>query len=178
MRSKIIIFLSIVLMISCSKPEPRKPIVRKTSSFMTESVERNKALNKIEEESLKLKMDKDTLHEYISSEHGFWYFYNKKNTSDGDLPVIGDEVIFSYEIKDLNGTVLYSKEELGEKHYLIDREELITGLQEGIKLMKKDEVISFLFPFYKAFGYTGNERIKPNQSLIYTVHLKEINHKN
>ena len=34
--------------ISCSNPEARKPIVRKTSSFMSESIERNKMLNKAE----------------------------------------------------------------------------------------------------------------------------------
>ena len=66
-------------------------------------------------------------------------------------------------------------EELGTKSYLVDKEELITGLQDGIKLMKEGETISFLFPSYKAFGYTGNDKVGPNEPLIYSVQLLKIN---
>jgi len=48
-RFKHIILLTLVLILSsCSKTEPRKPIVRKTGSFLDESVKRNKEVNKIE----------------------------------------------------------------------------------------------------------------------------------
>ena len=161
-------------MISCSKPEPRKPIVRKTSSFMSESVKRNKVLNKLEENILKLKIEKDSVNKYISSEFGFWYFYNKQDTISNRFPVKGDEVIFTYEIKSLQDSIIYSYEELGLKNYLVDKEELITGLEEGIKLMKKGEIVTFLFPSHKAYGYTGNEKVQSNEPLIYTVQLKEI----
>ncbi len=58
---------------------------------------------------------------------------------------------------------------------MVDKEELIAGLQDGFKLMKEGEVITFLFPSYKAYGYTGHDKIKPNQPLIYTVQLLKIN---
>lgn len=164
----------ILLALSCSKPEPRKPIIRKTSSFMHESIERNKVLNKLEDDMIRLKIEKDSLHSYINSQHGFWYFYIEKDTLSNKSPIPGEEVVFTYEIKDLKDSIIYSKEELGEKNYFIDKEELITGLQDGIKLMKEGETIVFLFPSYKAFGYTGFGRVKPNQPLIYTVQLKQI----
>ena len=41
--------------------------------------------------------------------------------------------------------------------------------------MKEGEVITFLFPSHKAYGYTGNDKIEPNQPLIYTVQLLKIN---
>ena len=141
---------------------------------MSESIKRNKALNKLEEEVLLLKMKKDSLNNYISSDHGFWYFYQVKDTINNKFPVKGDEVIFTHEIKDLRDSIIYTKEELGIKNYLVDKEELITGLQEGIKLMKEGEVVTFLFPSHIAFGYTGFEKIKPNQPLIYTVQLNKI----
>jgi len=166
------------LFISCSKPEPRKPIIRKTSSFMHESIERNKVLNKLEDDMILLKIKRDSLHNYVNSEHGFWFYYKEKDTLNNKYPVKGDEVSFTYEIKDLKDAVIYTKEDLGIKNYLIDKEELITGLQEGIKLMKKGEIVIFIFPSYKAFGYTGSDRIKPNMPLIYTVELNEIKTKN
>ena len=178
MNKKIIGILLLALVTSCSIPEPRKPVVRKTSSFMSESVERNKKLNNAEEELFRNRMERDSLHTYVNSEFGFWYYYKKKDTLNSKNVLAGDEVIFSYEIRSFNDSIIYSKEELGDRNYLVDKEELITGLQEGIKLMKEGEVVVFLFPSYKAYGYTGNERIGSNEPLIYSVHLKAINNKN
>lgn len=174
-----IIFLGIsILILSCAKPEARKPIVRKTSSFMSESVERNKVLNSFEKELFKNKMDNDSLNTYLNSEFGFWYTYHIKDSLAGRFPLKGDEIIYSYEISNFKDEIIYSNEEIGDKNYLVDKEELITGLQEGIKLMKEGEIVTFLFPSHMAFGYTGNERIQSNQPLIYKVHLKEIINKN
>lgn len=174
MKNKIIFLGISILIFSCAKPEARKPIVRKTSSFIGESVERNKALNSFEEEIIKNKMENDSIQDYINSEFGFWYTYNVKDSLNSKFPVKGDEVIYTYEIRDLTDEIIYSNEEIGDKSYLVDQEELITGLQEGIKLMNKGETITFLFPSHLAFGYTGNDRIESNQPLIYKVQLKEI----
>ncbi|MCA0932079.1 gliding motility-associated peptidyl-prolyl isomerase GldI [Lutimonas saemankumensis] len=170
----LIIFLGIV-MTSCSDSKARKPIVRKTSSFMSESIERNKLLNKAEQTVLIQKMESDSLNQYLNSEHGFWYYYEKQNPDETIFPSSGDEVFYTHEIKNLDGSILYSMEELGTRSYLIDKEELISGLQDGFKIMKEGEVITFLFPSYKAYGYLGNDRIEPNQPLIYTVELLKIN---
>ena len=145
---------------------------------MSESVKRNKELKNIEEEIFRLKMENDSINNYISSEYGFWYYYKEKDTMNNKFVTTGDEVIFSYEVRNLNDSIIYSKEELGDKNYLVDKEELITGLQEGIKLMKEGEVVVFLFPSYKAYGYTGDERIGTNEPLIYIVQLKKIINKN
>jgi len=161
--------------IGCSGPEARKPIVRKTSSFMRESIERNKALNQLENEMLQRKMALDSLRTYISSEHGFWYAYGKKDSLSSYQPNKGDEVFYRHEIRDLRDSVLYSFDELGLRSYLVDRQELITGLQQGIKLMREGEEVTFLFPSHMAYGYTGTDRIGPNAPLIYQVELIKIN---
>ncbi len=172
----IFIYLSVFLvLISCSKPEPRKPIVRKTGSFMEESVQRNKLLNKVEEDLLKYKMQMDSLREYINSKNGFWYYYQRRDSLKSQFPVKGDVVVYTYEIKNLQDSILYSKEEIGIRNHLVEKEELITGLQDGIKLIKEGEIVTFLFPSYKAYGYTGYDKIKPNEPLIYTVQIIKIN---
>lgn len=172
-------FLTILVvfsgLLSCSKPEARKPIVRKTSSFMSESIERNKLLNRAENAMLMQKMKSDSLHVYMNSEHGFWYYYEEAMPTETYTPKSGDEVFYSHEIKSLDELVLYKKEELGTKSYLVDKEELISGLQDGFKLMKEGERVTFLFPSHKAYGYTGKDKIQPNQPLIYSVQLLKIN---
>ena len=175
MKNNLFLFIVFFVIISCSKTEPRKPIVRKTSSFMEESVQRNKLLNKVEEDLLTYKMQTDSLHEYINSNNGFWYYFQHKDSLKSRFPVKGDEVVFTYEIKNLQDSILYTKEEIGIRNHLVDKEELITGLQDGIKLIKEGEIATFLFPSYKAYGYTGYERIKSNEPLIYTVQIIKIN---
>ncbi len=142
---------------------------------MSESIERNKILTKAENQLLQMKIEGDSLNSYLNSEQGFWYYYEKKDTLDAPVPETGDQVVFNYEVRDLAERVIYSEEELGPQSYLVDKEELISGLQDGLKLMKEGERVIFLFPSYKAYGYTGSERIEPNQPLIYKVDLIKVN---
>ena len=70
---------------------------------------------------------------------------------------------------------MYSKENLGIKKYIVDKEDFISGLQKGIKLMKIGETITFVIPSYSAFGITGDgNKIGVNQSIKSTVTLINI----
>ncbi len=82
--------------------------------------------------------------EYVSSADGFWYAYTTKNTTDTIHPKRGDIAYFDYEIKDLKGAIIYSKEELKPKTYYVDKEDIIIGLRNGIKLMKKNETANMI----------------------------------
>ena len=173
---KNIIYIFVFLVItSCSKSEPRKPIVRKTGSFLDESVKRNISINKLEENILKQKMQIDSLHTYINSEKGFWYYYQVMDSLDHVTPGNGDLTFFTYEVKNLKNEIIFSNNEIGKIQYLVGKQEMISGLHDGIQLMKAGEVVTFLFPSYKAYGYSGNERVKPNEPLIFTVELIKIN---
>jgi gliding motility-associated peptidyl-prolyl isomerase len=104
-------FVLIGLLLGCSQPEARKPVVRKTSSFMSESIERNKILTKAENQLIQKQMEGDSLHTYLNSEQGFWYYYEKKDSSDAPMPVTGDQIVFNYEVRDLADQVIFSEEE-------------------------------------------------------------------
>ena len=57
----------------------------------------------------------------------------------------------------------------------MDKQELFTGLREGLKLMKTGETVTFLFPSQKAYGYYGdNNKIGSNTPLICEVTVKSI----
>ena len=174
MKNKLIILLLLVFLVSCENPTPRKPVARKSSTFLKESIQRNKVINKLEEETFLQLMANDSTNHYISSANGFWYYYLSKDSTSTKLSDTGDEVFYNYEIKDINSNLLYTKDELGIRSYLVDKQELITGLQDGLKLMKEGETITFLFPSHKAYGYSGYKKIGINQPLIYTVTVNNI----
>jgi len=170
--------LVILVFLSCKSPEARKPISVKTASFIDASVERNKKLNAKEEASIeKFLTDKNI--DYIASQSGFWYYYNTKSYVDSlKTPSFGNIINFNYDVKSLNGNVIYSKEDIKTQSYAMDQEELFTGLREGLKLMKKGETVTFLFPSQKAFGYYGDEnKIGSNMPLVCEVTVNSISEK-
>lgn len=168
----------VLLFISCQQPQPRKPVINKSSSFMEESVSFNKSLIETEEAFFQKRIQQDSLRTYNTSSNGFWYTIDIKSENNY-FPKKGDQVLYSYEVFDVYKNIIYSEEEVGAQSYYVDEENLIEGLRNGIKLMNEGDVVTFLFPSHKVFGYLGDEnKIGINQSLIYKVKLNKIKKKN
>ncbi len=175
MKYKIIVLISLLAFVSCANPKPRKPITHTGRMDMSQSIAYNKKLFSLEKKAFLAIIEKDTVNQYVDSKQGYWYAYEEKNTQEAVTPVKGDEVVFTYDVKTINGAFIYTKEELGEKTYRIDQQDFMQGIQEGIKMMKVDEKIIFLLPSQKAYGYYGDEnKIGTNIPLIVSVTLLEI----
>ncbi|MDI1255198.1 MAG: gliding motility-associated peptidyl-prolyl isomerase GldI [Flavobacterium sp.] len=164
-----------ILLVSCSQQQARKPVSQSSGSFMKESVERNKKLVAGEEKDIQEVMNSDSSIVYIPSKKGYWYHYETQNNTNDTLhPKKGDIAYFDYEVKDLTGSVIYSEIELKPQVYRVDKENIMTGLRDGIKMMKKNEKVTFLFPSHVAYGFHGdNKQIGPNIPLIVTVTLND-----
>lgn len=179
MRSKALLYLVLACfaLASCKTPEARRPVQQSSGSFIKESAERNKALLKEEEALIADVMEANPNNDYLASESGFWYYYNKKDSLDLVKPEIGDIVTFTYDIKSLEGDAILSETETGIQTYKVDQsnQDLISGLRDAVKLMKVGETVTFLFPSYKAFGYYGIEnKLGTNVPVQSTVTLKSI----
>lgn len=178
-RNLAIILLLFISALSCKSPEARAPKSVNSGSFINESVERNKALNQKEITIIEAIIASQPENDYQTSGNGFWYYYNTKIENDSiGKPDFGDIVNFNYNLKDLNGTVIYTDEELKTQNYAMDQEELFTGLRQGLKLMHTGETVTFLFPSHKAYGYYGDEnKIGRNTPLICKVTVNSISKK-
>jgi gliding motility-associated peptidyl-prolyl isomerase len=164
-----------LLLIACKSPEARRPISSKSGSFIDASVERNIKLNEKEQAYIQKIMSENPEENYIASENGFWYYYNVKQADSLISPEFGDIVNFNYNIKTLSDDVIYTTEDLKTQTYIMDKQELFSGLREGLKLMKSGETVTFMFPSQKAFGYYGdNNRIGINVPLKCEVSVNTI----
>lgn len=169
--------LLLVFLISCKQQQARYPVVQKTGSHYNESVARNKQLVTKEEKIIQELIARDSSHNYVASDSGFWYYYSKKiaDSVNTTTPSFGDVAIFDYSISTLNDKTIYGQEELPTRQYTIDKEKLFSGLREGLKLMKAGETVTFLFPSYKAYGYYGDQKkIGSNMPIKTTVSLHKI----
>jgi len=177
MRHSLSFFILFIFLTGCAKVEPRRPLNPKPSTTVLQvTKEVYASLKEREEIKIKRLIQLDSSRSYIESQYGFWYTYLVQKKSDKSRPKIGDTVAFTYEISDLEGNLIYSKEALGLKKYVVDKEDFITAIQKGIKLMKEGETITFVIPFYNAFGVSGDfNKIGVNTSIKSTVTLIKIN---
>lgn len=168
-----IVFIALIVASSCKQhQEARRPISQASGSFMKRSVERNKKLITGEEGQIDSIIKSNPKIKYLASKKGYWYTYEIQNKLDTLTPKKGDVAFFDYEIKDLKGNVIYSELELRPQTYLVDKQNIMMGLRDGIKLMHKNEKVNFLFPSHMGFGYHGdNKKIGANQPLLCTVTL-------
>lgn len=178
MNRLVIIICVLFSIVSCKSPEARQPISAKSGSFIDQSVERNIDLNNRERAAFEARMANDSTTNYIASNSGFWYAYTTQVSDSLITPEFGDKVTFEYSIKDINNAVIYSEDDLKQQTYIMDKQELFTGLREGLKLMRTGETVTFLFPSQKAYGYYGDEnKIGTNVPLICDVTLLNIQQK-
>lgn len=170
--------LIILLLLACGGPEPRRPVEVRSGSFIRESVQRNKELLALEENLIKEIIARDSIHEYLVSASGFWYYYNHRNEEDPYKPEPGDLVRFQYNVLSLSNDTIYSTSELGTVDYLVDKEDrknLFPGLRNSLKLLREKETATFLYPSSLAFGYPGDsKRIGTNIPVKSTITLLQI----
>ena len=173
---RINLLVSLFLVIGCAKNEARRPINPKPSTtIFSETVNEARKLRIFEDKSIKNYIANDSTRNYIQSDSGFWYAYDLKLESDLRTPQPGDTIRFSYDLKTLQDSLFYGKEELGIVDYIVDKQDQITGIQRGVKLMKEGETMTFIFPSYTAFGSTGDgKKIGIYQSLKSTITLLNI----
>jgi len=172
------LFICLIIAVnSCKSPEARKPVQKRSGSFIEVSAERNKKLYEKEKASIQEIIQADTENDYLASDSGFWFYYNTKDSTSVIMPKYGDMITFTFDIKDFDGNLILSERENGLQNYKVDQsnQDLISGLRDGLKLMKEGETITFLFPSYKAYGYYGIEnKLGTNIPVISKVTLKSI----
>lgn len=170
----ILLFAVFITVLSCKQQQARMPISRSSGTFLKESAERNKKLIAGEEGKIDSIIKSNPKIKYFASKKGYWYHYITKNEQDTLRPKKGDIAQFDYEIMDMKGNVVYSEVELRPQTYLVDKQNILMGLRDGIKLMRKNEKVSFLFPSHMAYGYRGDtKRIKSNEPIICNVTLND-----
>ena len=170
------LFFVFLYFLSCSVPQARRPINPKPSAtIFQKNIAATKKIVELEEAEILKHIKNDSLNVYKISPNGFWYTYVHQIKEDLVTPKTGDIVKLTYDIRDLSDIILYSKETLGIKNYVVDKEDFISGIQKGIKLMKVGETIIFVIPSYNAFGISGDgNKIGINKTIKSKVTLLNI----
>lgn len=172
---KLVKYLFVIFFISCGSNEARRPVMVKTNTFLKESAQKNRLLLTQQEFVIDSIVKQDTLHTYLTSKDGFKYYYITQNKTTDYTPKFGDVVEFMYNVSDIYGNEIYSKEEKKKVIYHVDKEELFLGLRTAIKMLKEQEEAVFYFPSEIAFGYHGDKnRIGVNKPVVVQVQVIKV----
>ena len=92
----------------------------------------------------------------------------------GDTALIKtkDIVSMEYEVRLLDGEVIYSSKEFGQKVFVVGRGGVESGLEEALLHLHKGDVAEIILPSHLAFGLLGDgDRIPPKSALVYKVKI-------
>jgi FKBP-type peptidyl-prolyl cis-trans isomerase len=93
----------------------------------------------------------------------------------GPLVQKGYLVELSYTTSLLTGDTVYTSKEKGNLVFVAGKASVISGLEEGILLLREGDKAKFIIPSHLAFGLIGDQdRIGQKTTLVYDVELLRI----
>ena len=104
------------------------------------------------------------------TESGLYYDIYEKTL--GTRAEMGMHIRLNYKLSLMDGTLCYSSEKDGEKQFQLGKSMEISGLEQGVELMRVGEKARFIMPPHLAYGLLGDEERIPARSIIvYDVEL-------
>jgi len=111
-------------------------------------------------------------HEWDMKITGTGLRYMIYQNGNGILAKEGMVATVDYEIKLMDGTLCYTSKDKDPRKFLIGKDNVESGIDEGITLLHVGDKVKFVIPFYLAHGLSGdNNKIPPRSSLVVDLHL-------
>lgn len=169
--SIILYFVFLALLASCRNEQPETRAI-KPADMKEPLIFANKEAVSAEKEQIN---DYLRRHKWDMNETGSGLLYWIYKPGVGEVVEQGDIVELKYTVSLLTGDTVYTSEERGNLLFSAGKAQVISGLEEGILLLRQGERAKFIIPSHLAYGLIGDqERIGKKATLIYDVEVLEI----
>lgn len=168
MRS-LVLFILIGFVVSCAD-EPKKALPFEDSKdYKSTMILSHQEFLKKEKGRIKSFIDSLGLPFEATGTGLRYYIYQ---TNGGDSIRSKDFAFIAYVLTSLEGDTLYQSPEGKLQEFIVDYDNVESGLHEGIKRMRVGEKAYFILPAHLAHGISGdNAAISSQTTLVYNVHL-------
>jgi FKBP-type peptidyl-prolyl cis-trans isomerase len=165
---KILYLFLLVVLFSCSaKNENPQPEINWDKE---KSTELNKTLAMEEEIQIKLFLEQHKDWKMESTGSGLQYYIYEQGK--GEQAIEGMSAQVEMIVTMLDGTECYKTNSDEYEEFVIDRSNIETGVQEGIKVMKVGDKAKLIVPSHLAHGLVGDmDKIPPLTVLVVDLHL-------
>jgi FKBP-type peptidyl-prolyl cis-trans isomerase len=97
--------------------------------------------------------------------------YEIYHNGNGQKARKGMDATITYSAYLLDGTKIAGTQEGGSRTFVIGRDEIISGIHEGITYLQTGDSARFVIPSYLAYGLTGDKKVPSNAALYYDLCL-------
>jgi FKBP-type peptidyl-prolyl cis-trans isomerase FkpA len=171
MKFYLSIFIYIVVFSACKEETQQKKRISE-KEIQERLIKANQKLSKNEIADIEAYILKNSL-KMERSGTGLRYFISGEGK--GDFAKTGMKATVKYKISLLNGRVCYTSDNNGVEQFVVDNDQVESGLHEGIKRMKVGNKAKFILPSHLAHGLIGDEeKIPARATLIYDIELLEL----
>jgi FKBP-type peptidyl-prolyl cis-trans isomerase FkpA len=165
-------FLFALFFISCreEKKQPKKQLTKEEVDYLSKEMGKWNATKETDDINQYIKRHNYTMEETNS---GLRYMYITKGKGTVN-PKLEDKVRVNYKIYLLDGKLCYTSDADGAE-FVVAKDNIESGLHEGIQLMHEGDKMRFILPSFLAHGLTGDQDKIPSLTpVVYEVELIEI----
>ncbi len=173
MKSLSLLFMLFFLLLFACKNDSTENVSAKIEWTKDKSIELGKSLAKEEEIMIRLYLKQRPNWKIEETGTGlrYWLYESKGNRK----PLEGEKVDVVLEVKLLNDSLCYKTDEGMLNTFLVDKSDVESGVQEGIKLMGEGDKAKLIIPSHLGHGLVGDlDKIPPLQVLIVDIELVKI----
>lgn len=170
----IVILLTLLTIVSCDNNDKTQKSVQAVDKKELEELLIEANINMLSKESAIIDsfVNNKNLN-VIKTGTGLRYYIEE--AGEGDLIVKGNRVSLEYEVRFLNGKLVYSSDKDGIKTFVVGRGGVESGLEEAILFLRKNSVATIIIPSYLAHGMVGDgNRITQRATLVYKLKVIDI----
>jgi FKBP-type peptidyl-prolyl cis-trans isomerase len=107
------------------------------------------------------------------TETGLFYLIDGMGT--GETARENDIVTITYQLSLLDGTLCYNTDSLGPESFVVGHEDVESGLDEGVRLMRKGDHAKLIIPPHLAHGLLGDhDKIPPRSIILFELEMVDI----
>lgn len=174
MWSRNIFFVMLAaLFVACDEP-PKEEKKEAPEWSKEKSSEVNKKWVEHEEKQIQAYVDRRSNWEVTKTGTGLRYYIFEENP-EGDSIEPEMQVFLNYNVKLLDGTLCYSSDSTGTESFIVDHEDIESGLHEGIKKFRKGEKGILIIPHYLAHGLIGDRtKVPPLSTVVYNIEVVDV----
>lgn len=169
---KYIFFISIaaISLYSCTEDEPEHVVVDWDKE---KSTKLHHILAKEEDVDIRLFLARHAEWKMQKTGSGLQYYIYEHG--EGDSVKVGNIVQVEYEISLLDGTICYATADDEVEEFVVDRAQIESGIQEGVKLLHQGDKVKFIFPSHLGHGLIGDmDKIPPLTPLVVDLYLRDV----
>ncbi len=164
----ILIFSGILF--SCQPPEKKEEVRIDKEAVKKQFIEANKLLAKKELDDMDAYARRHKM-SFVNTDLGLRY-YVYEPSAKGDSIKDNSEITMDFTVSLLDGTECYTSAEKGPKTFIVGKEDTESGIQKGVKFLKKGDKAIILIPSHLAHGLLGDmNKIPPQMPIVYDIQI-------